>query len=356
MVFVAISTVFRALTNIGSTNLGSTVYFDAATFGAKGLAMPYASSPGATSTATSYMNAISNDYGFHTSPVNVASADAMAEYLNSHFDGQAGAFFFDQLTSSTYLYNTSYPNSIPSIVNMVHNIEARDALNTKPDAHISSRFDAYPPSQDIVHLGVYLANTLIGFYIALGFNTIPALQAANVVKERETKAKRQQLIMGSSISAYWLSTWLWDLLQFIIPFAGAVTLVGVIGSESMRGANFPAIMLLVLLWGVAIPPLTYVFSFMFNKHQNAQTGILVIYSLATVVFFFTSFLLEFPTISIPKTVGEVLRYFFMLLPHYSLAKGMSDVGISAIPSVLTGNRPSAFEWNLAGESLAALFC
>lgn len=57
-----------------------------------------------------------------------------------------------------------------------------------------------------------------------------------------------------------------------------------------------------------------------------QTFTLLLFYLATMFTFFASFILEFPTFNIPSIVGEILRYVFMLLPTYNIAKGLLDVG------------------------------
>ena len=38
---------------------------------------------------------------------------------------------------------------------------------------------------------------------------VPAAFATFVVREREVKAKHQQLVSGISIPAYWIAAWLW---------------------------------------------------------------------------------------------------------------------------------------------------
>lgn len=69
---------------------------------------------------------------------------------------------------------------------------------------------------------------------AIGFCMIPALQTVNVVKERETKAKQLQLIMGLSSASYWASTWMWDFMQFGLPWIGASILVYIFGPDSYK--------------------------------------------------------------------------------------------------------------------------
>lgn len=54
-------------------------------------------------------------------------------------------------------------------------------------------------------------------FLIIGLALIPAGFTMNVVRERETKAKAQQLLSGVSIEAYWLSTYLWYVLSSPLP-------------------------------------------------------------------------------------------------------------------------------------------
>jgi hypothetical protein len=108
------------------------------------------------------------------------------------------------------------------------------------------------------NVGQYISNALMGFYLVVGFSMIPALQvgaaaaksrwwrlrfdgvsaslvqALTVVKERETKAKQMQLIMGMSVSSYWVSIWLWDVVQYSVPWIGSCILVYGFGGSAFH--------------------------------------------------------------------------------------------------------------------------
>lgn len=163
-------------------------------------------------------------------------------------------------------------------------------------------------------VGEYLTSALQGFYIALGFAVIPALMATNVVKERETSAKRMQLIMGLSTPSYWLATWAWDFILYTLPWFGASILVYVIGSDTYKGTNFVALFFLLGAFGASVPGLTYTLSFAFKTSAMAQTAIMGIYSLLTMVLFFASFLLDYPSLGLPAVAGDVVKYTAMLFP------------------------------------------
>jgi hypothetical protein len=71
------------------------------------------------------------------------------------------------------------------------------------------------------------------------------------------------------------------------------------------------------------------------------------------VTLFTSFLLEFPSLGIPKVAADLCRYIFMLFPNYALSKGFADLGLHSVcPINITCTPPSAFQWDIVGQKLA----
>jgi hypothetical protein len=43
-----------------------------------------------------------------------------------------------------------------------------------------------------------------------------------------------QLIMGMSVKSYWASVWLWDFLQFVLPWLGSAILVAIFGGSAFH--------------------------------------------------------------------------------------------------------------------------
>lgn len=68
----------------------------------------------------------------------------------------------------------------------------------------------------------YVLDTAMSFMI-LGLAMVPAAFSMNVVREREVKAKSQQMLSGVSISAYWISTFLWYTLLLALRLSSNVS-------------------------------------------------------------------------------------------------------------------------------------
>jgi hypothetical protein len=99
-----------------------------------------------------------------------------------------------------------------------------------------STFDPFPPGPNdpTSQLGSFLSSSLMGFYSTLGFVTIPAIQAVNVVMERENKSKQLQMIMGAGPFSYWVATWLYVEIRAVVHSLQSVCCAAGISSFSLR--------------------------------------------------------------------------------------------------------------------------
>jgi len=161
--------------------------------------------------------------------------------------------------------------------------------------------------------------------LALGFAFIPASFGAFVVLERETGSKHLQIISGVNFISYWFATWLWDMINYLVPALLSVVLIAAFGVESLvSGANLFWTLLCVLFYGASCSSFTYMLSFLFKSHTSAQSMLLVVY-------LFTGGILEIVSIVlavIPSTKDlqrHVLIYLFRLLPNFCLADALTNL-------------------------------
>lgn len=106
------------------------------------------------------------------------------------------------------------------------------------------------------------------FLVVLSFPFIGGAFASFVVAERESKAKHLQTVAGVDPSAYWLSTFLWDILNYQIPLWITVILmfafdVGVLTTRS--GNVLSAVLVLLFLFGPASAAFAYCVSYAFKS-------------------------------------------------------------------------------------------
>ena len=116
------------------------------------------------------------------------------------------------------------------------------------------------------------------FLLVLSFPFIAGSFATFIVAERESKAKHLQTVAGVQPSAYWLSTYCWDIINYQIPLWVVVALMYALDVESFittdKGASSTTLALLIL-FGPASAGFTYILSFRFKSPSMANLFIIV---------------------------------------------------------------------------------
>ena len=259
----------------------------------------------------------------------------------------------------TLFYNSTLTAALPVMLSLYHGASLGGV------ASLSAVFDPLPQlPTTLPSIGTYLAGSLSGMYVATGFAIIPAVQAAGVVLERETRAKQMQMIMGAEHAGYWAAAWLFDAVLFVAPWAAATALLISVGTPAFgTAANAPAVAALVLAYGACSPWTTYAVSFAFVKHTDAQVWVRIGTLLGTMVFFFVQFGLTLPQLvaggdaPAPTLAAAADIVGMVLVPPYSLAMGLSDIAIRAVclpGAPPTCVPPSPWAWHIAGARIAFL--
>lgn len=218
------------------------------------------------------------------------------------------------------LVNTSAWHMAPTVVALV-NSGLLNWLSGGLNASITVEVQPLPFSLLQRELIDVFSNFFAVLFIVIAFSFIPASFAVFVVKEREVSAKHQQLIGGVSIPAYWLATYAWDCVNYLVPCIVCFFLL--VGFNTLvDDGRWGATLLLLLLFGAAVAPFTYVLSFLFSSHSAAQTSLLVL-NLLCMVLLLTSFVMK----AIPRTcaVDADLRFLYRLLPTYALGNGLQQL-------------------------------
>ena len=166
---------------------------------------------------------------------------------------------------------------------------------------------------------------------------IPPTFAVSIVKERETGAMHQQLISGVSIASYWLSTYAWDVANYLVPYSIFLILMSGFGiTDLISGQAGSATAMLLLTYGLSVAPFTYVMSFAFSSHSNAQTFVLV-FNLLAVILLIASFVMQQIIQSGVCAADARLVFLYRLFPGFALGQGLLRLSlIKTLPFLLTG--------------------
>uniref|UniRef100_A0A7N0VBS3 ABC transporter domain-containing protein n=1 Tax=Kalanchoe fedtschenkoi TaxID=63787 RepID=A0A7N0VBS3_KALFE len=289
-------------------------------------------------------------------PLLLSMSEYLMSSLNESYESRYGAVVMDDQTPDgsigyTVLHNSSCQHAAPTFINVVNSAILRLATSDK-NMTIQARNHPLPMTKT-QHMQRHDLDAFSAAVIVnIAFSFIPASFAVAIVKEREVKAKHQQLISGVSIYSYWISTYTWDFISFLFPSSIAMLLFYIFGLEQFigKGRFFPTA-LMFLEYGLAIASSTYCLSFFFSDHTLAQNVVLLVHFFSGLILMVISFIMGI--MNSTSSVNSFLKHFFRLSPGFCFADGLASLALLR-QGMKDGSDNSVLDWNVTGASLSYL--
>eukprot|EP00897_Mesotaenium_endlicherianum_P001210 jgi/Mesen1/1116/ME000123S00292 len=288
----------------------------------------------------------------------------MSEYLlgstNESYASRYGAVVFGETKSDgslayTVLHNSTCQHGGPTFVNLVNDAILKAAGNSS-NMTLHTRNHPLPltTSQRAQRNDINAFSAAIIMNVAWSF--IPASFAITIVKEREVKAKHQQLVSGVSVLAYWVSNYVWDCITYILPVALAMALFFCFNIQEFIGAEtLVPTTLIVVGYGPAVAGLTYCLTFFFTDHSIAQNVVLLVHFFTGLILMVTSFIMGLITAT--QDINRHLKNVYRLSPGFCLADGLASLALrrQSLGS-MSASSAHPFSWDVAGGSITFLYC
>lgn len=271
-----------------------------------------------------------------------------------HETSRYGAFFITnqslkdqgQMAKYNIYTNVTGTHAIPTFWNVLVTGLYREQTND-PKATISVTTEIFPWTDRQTKAFNQLKGLFTSIIISLGMAFIPSSYVAFTVKERASKAKHLQFISGVGMVAYWLSNLVFDFVVFLLPAVSAIVIILGFKQEAFTGANLPVIIVNMLLYGLAVIPFSYLFSFLFTSHTTAQGVMILVYIASGVVLLITSFV--FYSIEETKDYADTIRMFFRLFPNFCLGDTIFYLSIVELLGQYTfGDLPGRWDLKISG--------
>ncbi|XP_053689710.1 phospholipid-transporting ATPase ABCA3-like [Sabethes cyaneus] len=168
-----------------------------------------------------------------------------------------------------------------------------------------------------------------GFQLA--FNTgfamafVAALYIMFYIRERTTRAKLLQFVSGVNVFLFWAVSFVWDYLVFVVVSLFYLAAVAAIQQEGWSTfAQLVKVFLVLLLFGFAVIPTTYLFSYLFDVPATGFVKLMLLNVLTGTVFFTAVTLLKFEGIDLVD-VANTLEWVFMLFPNFVLSHALNSL-------------------------------
>lgn len=323
-----------------------------------------AADPTAESTALAKIwNALfTENTGFSTLPL-TGTWSNLSGYILGTIDGRPrelaryntmDMFAFNS-AELTVMFNGAAYHSLAEAFGVAQNAVLRMTLQN-PD--LSLRATNAPLPRNSLELAQDQADSMMGFYIAFTIVFGMAFLASSfilfLVTERSNKAKHIQFVSGVDVVSYWLSSYMWDMVNFMLPTIGCLILFLCFNVEEYSHERLAYVLILFILYGLAVIPSMYLFSFLFSQAAFAY-AFMVIINIA-------SGLAAMLTVSILGTVdpdtANQLKNAFLFLPNYCFGQGLSDMFTNyQNMEVVDALKPLCAEYlNISADEVTAQQC
>uniref|UniRef100_A0A182NIG1 ABC transporter domain-containing protein n=1 Tax=Anopheles dirus TaxID=7168 RepID=A0A182NIG1_9DIPT len=178
-------------------------------------------------------------------------------------------------------------------------------------------------------------NTGLNAGFQLAFNTgfamafVTALYIMFYIKERTSRAKLLQFVSGTNVTMFWTLAFVWDYTLFVLNSLVYIATVAIFQEEGWSTfEELGRAFLLLLFFGFAALPVTYLFSFLFSVSATGFVRMMFINVLSGAIFFTAVNILKFDGIDL-NDVAEGLEWVFMFFPNFVLSHGLNNLNAAA---------------------------
>jgi ABC-type multidrug transport system ATPase subunit len=242
-------------------------------------------------------------------------------------------------------FNTTAQEAMPVYMNLLHNMILRAGTG---DNTATITTDVKP--FDLTAKQVALTTASLAFSVAIAFCFVSATYAGFLVKERADKVKHLQVVSGVSPAAYWLSTYVWDIINFVFPFALLLILLVAFDTTALVGeGKVGPLILTTWLFALAAAPFVYCLSFLFESHVSAQNTTLLLNFLFSVVLLIVSVIMQI--IESTRDINHSLRFIYRLFPAFCFGDAVAMMLLAE--SIYPGE--SIWSMDILGFDLLFLF-
>ncbi|GJQ88081.1 hypothetical protein Trydic_g13093 [Trypoxylus dichotomus] len=194
----------------------------------------------------------------------------------------------------------------------------------------------------------------IAFNLAFCMAFVTPFYVLFYIRERVNKSKHLQFVSGAKVSAFWLANILWDFITFLVTIACTIITLACFQEDGFSTPlELGRVCVVLLLFAIAILPITYLASFLFTVPSSGYTKLSLIKIFLGSALFMIVQILSFEGLEL-RDVANILHWIFSLAPHYSLA--VAFVNISNLDTMITMCNQLVTDMNLTACQLNQQCC
>ncbi|XP_053776569.1 retinal-specific phospholipid-transporting ATPase ABCA4 isoform X2 [Desmodus rotundus] len=264
-------------------------------------------------------------------------------------------------------FNNKGWHAAVSFLNVAHNAILRASLHRDRDPEeygitvISQPLNLTKEQLSEITVLTSSVDAMVAICVIFAMSFVPASFVLYLIQERVNKAKHLQFVSGVSPTTYWLTNFLWDIMNYAVSAALVVGIfIGFQKKAYTSPHNLPALVALLMLYGWAVIPMMYPASFLFDVPSTAYVALSCANLFIGINSSAITFILElFENNQMLLRFNAMLRKLLIVFPHFCLGRGLIDLALSqAVTDIYARlgeeNSSNPFQWDLIGKNLVAM--
>jgi len=228
----------------------------------------------------------------------------------------------------------------------------REALNDDTFS-IKTTVHPLPLTKTEENLGQAQDSYSAWFLLVLSFPFITGSFATFLVQERMSKAKHLQTVAGVKPSAYWISTYIWDILNYQLPMWVIIVLMFAFSVDAFTTSDRGVLggtILSLLVYGPASAGFTYCLSYIFKSPSACNAFVIVFNFFIGLTGPLVSLILRFIDAGNGddgtdfKGIAVIIEWCLRPIPSFNLSKSLLFM-INIDTFALIGNDPDLTVWS-----------
>ncbi|XP_062578503.1 ATP-binding cassette sub-family A member 7-like [Saccostrea cucullata] len=206
-------------------------------------------------------------------------------------------------------------------------------------------------------------DVVIAICVIFAMSFVPASFTMVLIEEKASNSKHLQFVSGVNPVIYWVSNFLWDMMNYLMPCLICIIIFVAFDNKSYVGPNnWPCLILLLFLYGWSMIPVMYPFSRLFSIPSTSMVVLQSVNIFLGTTSTLATYVIEFLQQDDEelKNINTILKRVFLLLPQYGLGRGLMDMAYNQRVSdaaALLGETiyTSPFEFDQVGRNLLSMF-
>ncbi|CAF1169350.1 unnamed protein product [Adineta steineri] len=280
----------------------------------------------------------------------------------------AAKFVYHNRSHALVWFNNKGYHALPSYLNVMNNLILRSKIadpKTAAKFGISTYSHPFTLNSDLLSqqsLEQRISDFGVAITILCAYSFVPAAVILYLVREYVTQEKRLIFICGVKPLVYWLSTFIWDLVYYMILISLTIALIKIfnISAFNSRVMTTRAIFCLLFLYGWSSIPLVYCIVRLFKDTGTAFMASFCIWMFSGILTCIADLMLTlYAWVPGIVRVQTILSRIFLIFPPYCLGSGlvhlmrnelMADFGLTVDADLYV----NPFSMTLVGDRIIAM--